>query len=104
MKADQIMYINVNNNSKGICLTTWTNLRDFQRITSNEPLCFVVPGHFVQREGDEDLDKLNWRHDELILSGKVGHPMAKKVTLFDITGRTPPEQIGGREEDDEGVK
>ena len=98
------MYINVNNNSKGICLTTWKNLRDFQRITSNEPLCFVVPGHFVKREGDEDLERLNWRHDELIISGKVGHPMSKKVTLFDITGRDPPEKIGGREEDDEGVK
>ena len=98
------MYIHVNNNSKGICLASWKSLRDYQRITSSEPLCFVVPGHFVKRDGDEELDKLKWRHDELILSGKVGHPMAKKVTLFDITGRDPPEKIGGKEEDDGGVK
>ncbi len=45
---------------------------------------------------------MKWRHDELILSGKVGHPMSKKVTLFDITGYNPPEKIGGEGEKDEG--
>ncbi len=37
VKAKQIMYIHVNNNSKGICLASWKSLRDYQRITSSEP-------------------------------------------------------------------
>jgi hypothetical protein len=107
LKCEQIPFKHVNNNSKGVVLTSWKNLREnFQRITSMEPLCFAVPGHFIKREGDEELDKLSWRHDELILSGKIGHPISKKVTLFEIAGKMLPDRCGGgkEEKDEDGVK
>jgi hypothetical protein len=105
VKCEQIKFNNVNNSSTGIVMTTWNNMRDnFHRIASSLQLCFVVPGHFVKREGDDQLAKMSWRHDDLILAGRSSNPMMKKVTIFDITGKGLPERCGGEKEDEDGVK
>jgi hypothetical protein len=86
-------------------MASWNSLREnMQRICSDKPLCFVVPGHFTKRDGDDDLAKMNWRHDDLILASKSSHPMVKKCTMFDMTGKGIPERCEEKKEDDEGVK
>jgi hypothetical protein len=105
IKCEQIKFNSVNNSSSGIVMTTWKNMRDnFQRISSSLPLCFVVPGHFTKRDGDEEIARMSWRHDELILAGLSSHPMMKKCTIIDITGKGLPEKCAGEKEDEEGVK
>jgi hypothetical protein len=103
IKSEQIMLKNVNNSST--VMASWKSLRENrQRIFSDSPLCFVVPGHFTKRDGDDDLAGMNWRHDDLILAAQSSHPMVKKVTFFDMTGKGLPERCDEKKEDDEGVK
>jgi hypothetical protein len=105
IKSEQIILKNVNNNCAGTVMASWKSLREnLHRIFSDSPLCFVVPGHFTKRDGDDELAKMTWRHDELILAAKSAHPMVKKVTFFDMTGKGLVERCEEKKEDDEGVK
>jgi hypothetical protein len=105
VQGEQIKFNSVNNSSTGIVMTTWKDLREnFHRVSSNLPLCFVVPGHFTKRDGDDEIAKMSWRHDDLIIAGQSSHPMVRKITMFDVTGKGLPERCGGEKENDEGVK
>ncbi len=106
LKSEQVKFKDVNSSSTGVVLTSWRSLRDnYHKFSSSQPLVFIVPGHFNKSEEDTEIDKMKWKHEEIILSGKVGSPMSKKVTFFDITGFGLPERIGGEvDKSEDGVK